>query len=416
MIKKLNEAFNNLYSRDYKSNKSILEALNEVNEIELNEANSTVEEVKNFLKPLIINDRIRALKDDEELPKGVYFKSSTGDNGTIHFKGKDYVFAIVKGELRVMTEDEAGWNWSETILKEDFSPSLPDWLKKDKLILRKLLNTGIALDKAQFIETELPETSRQLTTMANAGKLPVLYVRGDVYIPGVNDEDRASFGKRRSFARTAIKDILDNTSNFGYIDLGNKENLMKALRDERKEQKAGMETRGEGQHKYYKTKYTPGYYDENGNWVLGKSIRTGEYTWKTDPWQDKSGYIPDPDKYKKILDNVGLEDYSKRLDSYYNKLVKAKGKVIEIINNYGIAQDKRDSLNYNIDDLSRELLGASQAYRNLLKEVNRVVNSPKHSDKEKDEEIRFIFTSKWSNYVVDLRERIEELEEVIASF
>lgn len=118
MIRKLNEAFDKLNNTNIKSNKTILESLQEAEEFE--ESYSNIEQVKSFLEPLIVNDRVRALKDDEKLPRGVYFKSNTGVDGVIHFKGNDYAYAIVKGELRVMSEEQAGWNWSETIYSDDF--------------------------------------------------------------------------------------------------------------------------------------------------------------------------------------------------------------------------------------------------------------------------------------------------------
>lgn len=125
MIRQLNEAFDKLNNTNIKSNKTILESLQEAEEFE--ESYSDIEQVKSFLKSLIVNGRVRALKDNEKLPRGVYFKSGTGDNGVIHFKGNDYAYAIVKGELRVMPEVEAGWNWSETIYSDDFDKLQEDY-------------------------------------------------------------------------------------------------------------------------------------------------------------------------------------------------------------------------------------------------------------------------------------------------
>lgn len=128
MIRKLNEAFDKLNNTNIKSNKTILESLQEAEEFE--ESYSDIEQVKSFLKPLIVNGRVRALRDDEKLPRGVYFKSGTGHNGVIHFKGNDYAYALVKDELRVMPEEEAGWNWSETIYSDD-SGKLEEKLPSD---------------------------------------------------------------------------------------------------------------------------------------------------------------------------------------------------------------------------------------------------------------------------------------------
>jgi hypothetical protein len=59
------------------------------------------------------------------MPRGCYITSSSllggrgYDHGTIHWKGVDYVFRVKKdGSVKVMTDAQAGSNWSETIFKE----------------------------------------------------------------------------------------------------------------------------------------------------------------------------------------------------------------------------------------------------------------------------------------------------------
>lgn len=82
--------------------------------------NESIQEVKNILQPLVTKDgKVRALRDDEKLPRGFRFKSGTGTSGEVTYKGTDYAYAIVNGKLKVMTSAEAGDNWSETIYKED---------------------------------------------------------------------------------------------------------------------------------------------------------------------------------------------------------------------------------------------------------------------------------------------------------
>ena len=75
--------------------------------------------IKNFLSNLITDNGIRALRDDEKLPRGFRFKSGSGHSGEVTYKGKDYAYALVNGKVRVMPSSEAGWNWSETIYKMD---------------------------------------------------------------------------------------------------------------------------------------------------------------------------------------------------------------------------------------------------------------------------------------------------------
>lgn len=79
----------------------------------------SIQEVKNILQPLVTKDgKVRALKDNEKLPRGFQFKSGNSTSGEVKYKGTDYAYAVVNGKLKVMTSAEAGDNWSETIYKE----------------------------------------------------------------------------------------------------------------------------------------------------------------------------------------------------------------------------------------------------------------------------------------------------------
>lgn len=83
-------------------------------------SNRSIEEVKSILRPLVTKDgKVRALRDDEKLPRGFQFKSGTDTSGEVTYEGTDYAYAVVNGKLKVMTSAEAGDNWSETIYKED---------------------------------------------------------------------------------------------------------------------------------------------------------------------------------------------------------------------------------------------------------------------------------------------------------
>lgn len=84
--------------------------------------NESVDFVKSYLQGLVSNNRVRALKDDERLPRGFKFLSSTGTSGEVEYRGIRYAFALLpSGKLNVMTSSQAGWNWSETIYKEETS-------------------------------------------------------------------------------------------------------------------------------------------------------------------------------------------------------------------------------------------------------------------------------------------------------
>ena len=101
----------NDFKIDPKKNESIVES---------------VSAVKNILNGLISKDgkSIRALRNDEKLPKGFRFKSGTGNHGEVSYKGTDYAYALVDGKLRVMPSSDAGWNWSETIYSDNYNESI----------------------------------------------------------------------------------------------------------------------------------------------------------------------------------------------------------------------------------------------------------------------------------------------------
>ena len=91
-----------------------------INDSDIDNLNESIDEVKNILQPLVTKDnKVRALKDSEKLPRGFRFKSGNGTSGEVSYKGTDYTYAIVNGKLKVMTSTDAGDNWSETIYKED---------------------------------------------------------------------------------------------------------------------------------------------------------------------------------------------------------------------------------------------------------------------------------------------------------
>ena len=90
-----------------------------INDSDIDNLNESIDEVKNILQPLVTKDgKVRALKDNEKLPRGFQFKSGNSTSGEVKYKGTDYAYAVVNGKLKVMTSAEAGDNWSETIYKE----------------------------------------------------------------------------------------------------------------------------------------------------------------------------------------------------------------------------------------------------------------------------------------------------------
>ena len=108
--------------------------------------------VKNILQPLVTNGRVRAFKSDEKCPRGFAFKSGNGSSGQVSYNGKDYVYAVVDGELRVMTDAEAGSNWSETIYAKE-SLTVDDTLKIERDIANLMSEASLDVDYVDCFAT-----------------------------------------------------------------------------------------------------------------------------------------------------------------------------------------------------------------------------------------------------------------------
>ena len=124
----------------------------------LDESTDT-EKVKDILSGRLTKDGkgIRAFSDDEKMPKGFKFKSGVGSHGEVSYLGTDYAYAVVDGVVRVMTDKDAGWNWSETLYNDKLFESTQDSVFKvtykasDKILSSFMVvasNKDEAIDKA----------------------------------------------------------------------------------------------------------------------------------------------------------------------------------------------------------------------------------------------------------------------------
>ena len=95
--------------------------------------NESAEAVKRILQPRVTKYGIKPFGNNERIPRGFRFKSSSGTNGEVTYNGRDYVYAIKNGEVRVMDSSKAGHNWSETIYKESINESNPFLAKKQSV-------------------------------------------------------------------------------------------------------------------------------------------------------------------------------------------------------------------------------------------------------------------------------------------
>ena len=134
-------------------------------------------------------------------------------------------------------------------LEEDYSPSFPQWLLKEKHLLNALNKHGVDLANAQFIEVEAPE-SAYAPEIKDQNLLKVYRLKSGnerwpryiVYIPGYNDGeyfDLLGNGKSPALKYYSMKQLLAHTVNFGFIDISKSSNMNYDKRKERRDFKKG---------------------------------------------------------------------------------------------------------------------------------------------------------------------------------
>lgn len=319
-------------------------------------------------------------------------------------------------------------------LTEDFG-TFPDWLKnfltKNKDAKARLTKMGVDLANATFISGQLPRNARdsafkdptrvavfRMVDRVGGGHYEV------VYIPGITDPDVYPDDSNRwsRYKASAIskKKLLELTLEYGYIDMNDSRNSNLALRQQRYDAKSGMisRDRAAGQTPQ-KTNVQYGTY-ENGrtNWdeVISYDIK-----WVTKRGYDKSGYPLDPDKYGRMLDNAGLEDYSTRLEMLYNKIESSRTRLINIMSQYTAKDATRVKVKSSWErnlfgDLARivqDLSRAIDVYRELEDGIQQIVDSTEMDDTEKSKRIGYIF--KWNgkrvrDYLKDVTDALKSAE------
>lgn len=298
-------------------------------------------------------------------------------------------------------------------LTEDFG-TFPDWLKKffanRKDVKTTLTKMGVDLARATFISGQLPRNARD-PAFKDPTRVAVFRmvdrVGGSyevIYIPGVTDPDvypdENNKWNRYSASAISKKKLLELTIEYGYIDMNDARNSNLALRKERSDAKRDMITRdrGAGQTRKVNVQYAT---DERGR-TKWDEVVSYDIQWVTKRGYDKSGYPLDPDKYGRMLDNVGLEDYATRLEMLYNKIEAARGRLIALMSKY----TAKDSMKVRVQsswernlfgDLARiaqDFSRAIDAYRELEDGVQQIVNSAEMDDTEKSKRIGYVF--KWN--------------------
>ena len=193
-------------------------------------------------------------------------------------------------------------------IKASFDPSMPNWLKD-------AITRGFYLISGDKISKIFDLSNAEFLDTPTKNSIPIYYIDGAVYIPGVNDgynvQVNGRFRQLGNIAKSKLPKLADDVV---YVDLDQappvKKERYEDPRREYSKHRHGVESEYAGQH--------PSYY-------------TGE--WTTFTGRDKSGYkIPDPRKmlynYYSQPGNIGK--ISNRLADTFDILNDIKTRIFDI--------------------------------------------------------------------------------------
>lgn len=303
-----------------------------INQVKNNSQDSAMKDID--AETVLNNIKTAVEQAKPELEKLVANKSFTYNLTGKAKKGKANDYDLSLGE-------------SLSKLKEDFDPSMPNWLMR----AIKLLNTNrsygghkdfifdISLDTAKWTVDKLPDKGTFATVTKNKIFALLLNAYGAdsdkkkyiVYSPGLNlsyDETIMINNRERRINTMSLKALAPYVVEYAYIpDADLEYSKVKDKRKDRANAKSGFVDRINIKDRFeygYNTKF------------------------------DKSGYIVDPDKYVKLLAQIHQQDYANRLEDLYVVLTDVKNKIKDFISADDFLPDAKDATSaYTVDSKSK---------------------------------------------------------------
>lgn len=291
-------------------------------------------------------------------------------------------------------------------VKASFSTSMPDWLRKEITtnkfrrwsdLKNKLIDKGVALDKAEFVEG-LPPTYA-------ANSLTFYLLNTDhgqkVYVPGVNDDDQESInGRYRKLGSIAKSKLYDMSSDVVYIDLG-KEGNKAVKRDRYRDPRYNYldSKRGEYSGQYKKrdylgnSEYGPEHWSQKGKTIRNERV-----------YRDKSGYVvPSPEQriteyYKKFPERI-----TNKIDAVYEEMNAVKQELFDV----DLTAPQERYANDNYTKAFYQFSRAIETYRRMLSAVASKENG--WSDSDYSYRIRDLVSD-----VKQIKRYLDEVEDLIS--
>lgn len=306
--------------------------------------------------------------------------------------------------------------YEEEILEEDFSPSIPKWIRDNNDYIRTLKHSFIDLSRAEFIEMPIPTSIYDINVKDNNNiKLielrdssPYSYSRGSfLWIVGVNDDDVYDIngtGRGVAVGKIPFKKLVPFIQNFAIVKKDDKNTSNIPLRDARKEAQKGDINFNREKNSQYSKNQVLGY--ENGEAILG------ELKWLTNANYDKSGYYIDQNKLKNKLIELRLKNIDESLNKTNNDLKDLRSKIAEKITNIDFNSENYyqdvKTLQYALGSLAE----AIRKFQSLTSNINEITNEDDIDEKTKKERLTYKFKyymDEIQSYIFDAKKYLSQV-------
>lgn len=316
------------------------------------------------------------------------------------------------------------------VLNESFG-DLPEWLtkalKSNKSLAANLTRYGVDLHKAKYIRNRNLPRNAVDKRLKDEKKLSLFRIIDDVcdtiiYIPDVNNPRAAFNGDDRRMDQWPAITWLSYVVEYGYLDWNDPDTSNREIRRERAELRnvAPEHTR----RLSYVMEYPVNRYGSpmtnlpKEKRYLGTPRPGDKFPPSIDHMDryDKSGYrLPDPDKYKRRLNDVGLDNYAVRLDSFHKKIEACRLQLLEIVSNIdtkGSFKVRGNFRNNFFDLISNgygQLSQTIEYYQDLIDRIDPIVAQEGIDDEKKSSQLKSWFQAMGP----DIRKQISRLQDTV---
>lgn len=330
------------------------------------------------------------------------------------FEGKKQTLKSLSESLELKQETSIEESYHGFFAPEEDSQlteaydNLPEWLIKklnSGYLKNQLIKAGVDLKNA--IYTKASPVVINKSFLYDSNKVVFLQMMipnrfGSSYVfwvPRIQSDAQEFIGGRyRKLSNVAIDKIKEWTTEVGYIDLSDSMNRTREIHKERSELKDLYPDRDLSKAQYPKKVNVVYPKKENGmtDWDHPTSY---DIEWVTHRGYDKNGYTLDPDKYVKMLNSVGLNNYSERIQKIYTSLEECRVELAALINRYTLDDmhkyDVRDGWSRSVFGLlgnhMRNFSDMCDDFARLNEQAARIVRYK--SDEYAEDSMRYLFQS-----------------------